>query len=275
MTDDNQSEGKEEALPTSQEQEPETPAEPEATEANEEKQEEAPVEETPQEELPEGVKERTTEQFDKLKNQLAEERAKNARGTSVFDNMRGPVPQDPQQAQQPNPFIPEQQQEEPLVEADGTVDINKINNSFEQFNQAEERIMQREQRFLRMEEDRQTQEAHEAHPELDPQGNSFDPDLFDMVSAVAAQNMVNGGTKSIKQITDEVKGFRSSPKEEKKVRKQAIQDFKEGQEKKDQGPIEEGKGGERKADTNLAELKERTRQGDSSALDQRLKDIDS
>lgn len=278
MTDENQSEGKEEAVPTSKEQEPETPAETDTTEVDEEKQEVAPEAETPQEELPDSASDRTKEQFEKLKTQLADANAKNARGTSVFDNMRG-VPQDSQQAEpqqaQPNPFISEQPQpEEPLVADDGTVDIGKVNQSFEKTRQAEERILQSEQRFLRMEEDRQTQEAHEAHPELNPQDSSFDSDLFDVVSAVAAQNMVNGGTKSIKQITDEVKSFRTSPKEVKKVQKKAIQDFKEGQEKKDQEPIEEGKGGERKADISLEDLRERTRQGDSSALDQRLKDID-
>ena len=271
MTDDNQSEGKEEAVPTSQEETPtETQTETQPPEGqDEEKQEDTPLEETQEEGLPEGVKERTKEQFDKLQQQLKEERSKNAQGTSVFNSFRGPQPQvEPQQ----NPFN-QPQVEEPLVDEDGTVDIDRVNQSFTAAQQAQQRALDAEQRIIHLEEDRQTREAHEAHPELDPQSDDFDQQFFDMASAQAALNYINGGKKSIKQIGDDIKDFRSSNSEVKQAKKEAIKDFKESQSKRKQGPIEEGSGEDRMPDVSQEELQKRTREGDGDALSQRLKNI--
>lgn len=276
MTDDNQSEGKEEAVPTSPEPAAEPVQEPEAPE-------EKPVE--PEGDLPEGASTRTKEQFEKLKGNLATkeqelvaERAKNTQGSSMFDQFNPPAPVQ----EQPSPFqqpVQPQAQPDQLVGDDGTVDIQGLNQRLDATSVAEQSALQARDDILRIEQNRQNSEAVDAFPQLDPQSQEFDEDFYNMTSAAMAQSMINRTNKTLKQVANEVHSFRGSDnKVVKEAKKEAVKDFKEGQENRQQGPINEGAGEERQPDVSDEDLRTATRVGTpeekDKALDIRLKSID-
>lgn len=241
--------------------------------------------------LPEGVTERTRQQFEKLKARLAEAEAKAKPsqaqdfGDSVFDSFR-PQQTESQPLVDTNSYGSLNQQQvdsitSQFVDADGNVDINGLNQALQLANQraaqAEQRAAKVENRLERMEETQQVKEAHAVHPQLDPQSKDFDPNFFELVRDRLLRNMYEGKKQSLLEVANTLsKAYKpTSPVNLDKVKEDAVAQYKEKQESRNQGPIESGKGEDRNPLSNLDELRKQTRSENplraTPALDERLR----
>lgn len=194
------------------------PVELPTTEQKQDGQVNAPEAQAPvQGELPEEAKERTREQFEKLKAHNAELAKKlsqyeqPAKKQSIFDltPQARPVPQVAPQAP-----APQVQEIKPVVpDAEGYVDLNAINATIQQLNeralrQAEEakQIAQTANDNISRFEIKQTsQEVFKKHPELDPDNTSFDDKLTHFVKLELLRQMTEEGTQDYMKAADFVK----------------------------------------------------------------------
>lgn len=226
-------------------------------------------------ELPEGVKDRTREQFEKLKAQLAEEKKKNKQTQrpqgSMFDEFR----------HQPSTFNNLNQNQvnqiqESYIDQDGNVDVVGLNQALHLANQRAEQAYREAQetraRMIRVEEDKQAAEAHAKYPSLDPQSEDFDSNFYDLVRDRMLRNFYEGKEQQYIQVANDLARI-YYPKTSKEAEKQAIEKAKQVQSQKQSGPIESGRGEQRETQANLDELRLRSRTGDKSAILQRLKAI--
>lgn len=197
-------------------------------------QEQAPV----QGELPEETKERTREQFEKLKSHNAELAKKlsqyeqPAKKPSIFDLSTQPR-QMPQQAP-----APQAEEFKPIVpDAEGFVDMNAINATIRQMNaekeralrQAEEatRIAQQANESISRFEIKQTSQAvFQKHPDLDPDNNSFDDRLTHLVKLELLRQMTEEGTQDYMKAADFVKTNLYQPQ----VKKQGSEEARKARE---------------------------------------------
>jgi len=176
--------------------------------------------------LPEGVKERTAQEFEKLKahnRQLAEELSKVKgqvqRPASVLDDLtpqpivpqvQVQVPQEqyvqPQQLQQQYQNLSQEQIQnvaQQLVDKDGYVDTNVLNQTLYNLNvgrnqaiesarRAEERARNAEERVSRFEQTQVTQKLHAEFPQADPYSASFDPVFYEHLKKELVYQMTQG-----------------------------------------------------------------------------------
>lgn len=176
--------------------------------------------------LPEGVKERTAQEFEKLKahnRQLADELSKVKgqvqRPASVLDDLTPQpiVPQVPVQAPQEQYVQPQQLQQQyqnlsqeqiqnvaqQLVDKDGYVDTNVLNQTLYNLNvgrnqaiesarRAEERARSAEERVSRFEQTQVTQKLHAEFPQADPYSASFDPAFYEHLKKELVYQMTQG-----------------------------------------------------------------------------------
>lgn len=295
MNDDSQGKSLDERLAEATSTEPvgEVENQPEPMPSSEQKQtdETQPTDNTPSdtEELPEEASERTRKNFEKIREEnrrLKEQLA--TFGDSVFDTFRTQ-----QGAAQPqvdaNAYGNLNQSQvdsitSRFVDEDGNVDINGLNRELSQANQkaaeAAERAARLEDKLERFEESQQVREAHAVHPWLDPKNPDFDPVRFEMVrDRILRVKYYDGQPITLLEAADQVAGATSSkasPVNLDKVSEEAVEKYKENQQKRQQGPIETGKG-EPRDTTDLKELRERTRienpSNDSPALEERLRNL--
>lgn len=252
--------------------------------------------------LPAEASDRTKREFEKLKQRLAEKEARlkeletppqsdlTTYGTSVFDSFR------PQETPQPSVDASQfgslnQQQVQQIATqfvdpTTGDVDINGLNqalaNADARAAQAERAAREAQERIIRFEENLQAKEAHAEFPELDPLNKGgringdkpFDPDFWQAVrDRTVTRNYLEGRNLSLVEIAREVSRTYHRPTvDEAKVKEQAVADYKQTQALRNQGPIEPGRGETRQPFTET-ELRERTRQGDPEALDERLRNL--
>lgn len=236
--------------------------------------------------------ERTKSYIDRLKRELAEERASKAQSTeplptSVFDSFRQPeVPQFPEQHftnlnQTQVDSITTQ-----FVDQQGNVDINGLNKALTDANRrasaAEQRVGQVEQRYAKFEESQQLRDAYVVHPEINPidengrKNPKFDPELFRIVSERMAVNWSRGVNATVLQVANEVRRTYTPPKSVnvEAVKKQAVEDYKQTQANRNQGPIESGNGGKRDSvssdDLRARSRKEKLMDTGASAITERL-----
>jgi len=250
---------------------------PEEMPASEEPTEE-PQEETQEDELPEDAKERTREQFEKLKahnKQLAEEN-KQLKGNSqpipsVLDYLTpAQVPQaqqfaPPQQFAQSTPQQ-EQQPEPQLVDENGYVNADVLRRELDEAKQArkkaeeaEKRAMEAEGRISRFEQDAETKKLYDAYPELDPLNENFNQDAYNLVKNELTGQIVNTGKRdAMKAALNMSKYFRQETKPtNQRVIEQRNQVSTPGATQK------------RPASTDFEDLKKRSRY-DADALFERL-----
>jgi hypothetical protein len=237
--------------------------------------------------LPEDASDRTRKNFEKireenrkLKEQLASKGTAQY-GSSVFDAFRGGtnepvIPQDQYGSLNQSQTAAIAQQ---FVDQEGNVDINGLNQALLSANQraeqAERRSYDAAERVTRFEETQQVREAHAVFPQLDPESVEFDPEFFDMVRDRMLRYMYEGKNQS---LLDAATGISNKYKAENpvnvaKVEEAAVEKFKQTQELRNQGPIEQGRGEPRQTQGSLDELKQRTRQGDDAALTERMRSI--
>ncbi len=205
--------------------------------------------------LPQGVKERTTLEFDKLKTQLREEREKRARAERV-SQLYGNYPQ----ADQP----PYQPPAEPVYQTE-TDRISRAEQMAQQaYNQA--------QRIIKDNDAKQESEAYQAHPELDPNRKEFDEDYQTAVIGYLASVMAQGKSMTLLEAAGKVKSF--SKADLKKAQEQGATKAIESLTPKEQASLEAtGRSDRRNQLNNLEDLRLRTRHGDTKAIEERLKNI--
>jgi len=172
-----------EAMPTSNQQ---TPEQEGATPAGETITEPASSEEG--QELPEGVKERTTEQFDKLKKELAAERERRVRLERQFAPPSQTLPQ-----------IPEWY--DPTT---GLVDVSKLSQREAILRQELNQVKSQLVGVARQSEITQEKEAYAAYPELNPNRNNFDENFQEHVISYMATAFTKGQTPTLKEAADKV-----------------------------------------------------------------------
>lgn len=241
--------------------------------------------------LPENASERTREQFEKLKARLKEKEEALAKASttpkpepefdSVLDEFR--LPPNVQQTMPPvveTPNVSQQQVadiQRRFIDAEGNVDINGLNNALLQAEanakKAEQMAYKTQEQLAKIEETRQVKEAHQAHPEIDPRSDKFDKKLYGLVRDRLLRNMYQGKNISLVDTVAEVKtdiGVQVKPDE---VAQKAVSEYKEKQERRNQGPFEPGRGAGRDTASDAEDLRSRTMRGDSSAVAERLKKL--
>lgn len=211
--------------------------------------------------LPEGVSERTALQFEKLRRQLADEKAKNS---SVFDSVR-PAYQPSATSQLYDP-------------ATGYIDANALENLQRIALAAEQRAARTEEELRKRDEEEQTREALSVYPELDPKaGKKHDKTLYNLTSALILDSMVNPqkyGNKVLryKEAADYVKG--QSRTELGKAEEAGMAKAIEQLTPKEQAALEAtGRSDRRTSAMDHTELQERTRLNDYSAIMERLRNV--
>ena len=211
-------------------------------------------EETQEQDLPEDAKERTREQFEKLKahnKQLAEEKRRaeeelqRLKGSSqpipsVLDYLSPVVPQVPQYVPQTPQFVPQMQypqyspqvpqQEEQLFDDGGYInqdvlrkELAEAKKAREKAEEAERRARDAESRISKFEQDNETKALYQAYPELDPLSGVFNQEAYEMVRDRLTSQLVQTGKRdAMKAAADMSKYFRKQePTQAQEQRRQA------------------------------------------------------
>lgn len=243
-----------EPMPSSEQQSPEPKQPAEASPQGDSRGEQAGEEPK----LPEGVKDRTSKEFDKLKRQLAEEREKRTQYERVLGQQ---TPQRPLESQAPW-YNPETQE----------VDVNVLQNELNQLKQQNQTLQGTLQRYQQTQDKRQEKVAFKAHPELNPSGDKFNEEFHNAVVGYLANQYAQGNYPSLKKAADTIKKFGSS--EVKKAEKEGAKQALEQLSPKEQAALEaEGRSDRRQSVGTLEDLRARTRSGDDDAIRERLKNI--
>jgi len=209
--------------------------------------------------LPEGVKERTTKEFQKLRKQLAEERSKRVKAEKVFTDL-GQIPQPVDQAQpQQQPTVPSYFNPET-----GEIDVSRLEQQNIQLRNQVAQLGQQVQGITDAEQYKQEQEAYAAYPELDPNRDEFNQTFHNAVSGYLTNTLLKGDRVTFKTAADNIAGL--SKKEVKKAEKAGADKALEQLTPKEQASLEAaGRSDKRKASPEeLEELRRRTRQSSNS-----------
>lgn len=222
--------------------------------------------------------ERTRQYIEKLKSELAAERQKQRQpqSQSVFDEYRAPQP-----AIDAAGYAGLNQQQvdsiaSHYIDAEGNVDVDGLNRTLQEANQraiqAQQYAQQAVERVTRYEESRQLQEAYQTYPQLDPQDKKFDPTFYEMVSQkLMVENYAKNKSLTVKQAADYIGKFYRQPETNiEKVKEQAVEEYKQAQAKRNQGPVERGKGEVRQSVSDQDDLRQRSRRGDARAIAERI-----
>jgi hypothetical protein len=212
--------------------------------------------------LPEGVKERTTQQFDKLKQELKAERERARRYEQMFGRQLSPQP----------PKQPDQQPDTDWYDPEtNMVDVNKL----KQYNQRLEtqlgQLNQRVQSFTQMEQRQQEQETYQAYPELNPESDGFDTAFSDAVQGALTSAFLRGERPTFKEAADKIASF--AGKKAKAAEKEGANRAMEQLTQKEQAALEATGRSDKRADVreDVQQLAQRTRKGDIDAIMKRMK----
>ena len=259
---------------------------PEVLPASTESTEVTPTTEEPKGDLDEGVKERTRQQFEKLKaekdalkKQLDQQTALNAQRDypSVVDLFAPTGQQVPAPAsvtnyntQQPlAPNVPKEQAS--LVDKDGYIITDELTrrlqlaeNASKKAEEAERRARDAETRIAKFEQDTETKALYTSYPELDPTSTVFDKDAYDLVRNELTTQIVQSGKRdSMGAAAKMSKYFRKAQQPVTPVQPTAAQ-------QRDQASVTDNTS--RQSGESLADLKVRSRR-DSNAMSERLRRI--
>jgi len=243
--------------PKKEPQEPVPSSEPAEAEV---KAVDATVEADADADLPEGVSERTKEQFNKLKEAnkaLKEQLDKKAEIEPIFESMRpktdtgltqGQLDQVTDTDQYGNKFINEE----------------RLGVLLSQNTQKAEAAVAQVNRFI---EDQQTREAFTAIPQLDPKNDKFDPELHKATRAFLLDSMVNPSEYGSRALSYKEAGeiaMKATNAEIAKVEQEANAQ----QSAKEQGSLEATGRSDRRTQTETSEeeLRHKIRSGDENAL---------
>lgn len=218
-------------------------------------QEELQASEKPETEgdLDQSVKDRTREQFEKLKKSNLElkeelEQLKRKNTPSVIESLRpqGPPPAMPQ-APDFNKFVADYSQQsnldqkqvknvlEGLVDAEGyvnpdvlTAKLNKAEEAERKAREAEKRANQALNEISNFQANQQARELHSQYPELDPNSKEFKPEAYELVKNELLNQMVNTGKQDgLAAAAKMSRYFRSNQPEVKSDKDRSIEQKKQ------------------------------------------------
>jgi hypothetical protein len=221
------------------------------------------VDATTEVDLPEGVSERTKEQFNKLQEAnkaLKEQLDKKAEIEPIFESMR---PKVPVQAGLTQNQLDSVTTTDPAT-GERFIDESKLNTLLTQNTQQAQHAVQQVNQFI---EDQQTREAFTALPILDPKNKDFDPELHKATRAFILDSMMNPQDYSGRQLTYKEAGeiaIKATKAELAKVEQEANAQ----QTAKEQGSLAAtGRSDQRRnVSTSEDERRQRVREGDDDAL---------
>lgn len=249
---------------------------------------ESPVEEAPQQivpqespdtqtqdELPEGVtSDHAKKRFQQLNTRAvsAEQALEDLRQRkSVFDEFMPPQPQTPQ-GFQPQYQPPQLQQ---YTDEGGNVDLGSFDQAMQKYHQTmqmgtQQAAAQAQQLDRRLQE----REAYAKYPDLNPVAKEHDDDFKQLVATRMAMKWAKGEAETLIDAADYISKRYAKAKTEEGIAKQAVEQYKEAQINREQGPVEKGRAASRD-EIGVDKLKEISRKGSEdqklSAMAERLK----
>jgi hypothetical protein len=242
----------------------------------------------PKGELPEEVKERTREEFEKLKaknKELAEklntyegQMPKKRSALDVFAPPEQIAPQ--QQTGQPPKVVPKVDEIQPITpDENGYIDVGALNQTIAQINERNRRAEEQsnlaaqqarlaEDRVSKYEHTEKTLRTYEKHPYLDPNTDAFDEKFSELTKLEIIRQMTEEGTSDYLRAANKVKAEFYDPTV--KEVPQPDEKQKENVAKRDQiNAISGVQKGEKEPEQEF--LVSESRKGSRDALYQRLK----
>jgi hypothetical protein len=214
--------------------------------------------------LPDGVKDRTSEQFDKLKQRLADERSRRLEAESYLSSV----------SNQSSGM----QEKKPLYDpATGYVDVNELERIREANTKLEQKARQVEEKFEKYLQKQQETEAYQQFPELDPTSKDHNEALHRAVRALITDSLINPRDYGGKELTmraaaDMVAHLSEGRLEE--VEKSAKDKFVKELTPKEQASLEVGSRSDGRDHEELPEdVRTRSREGDMQAIMERMKNL--
>ena len=217
--------------------------------------------------LPDTAKDRTKREFDKLQQQLTDERTRREYAEGVYNSLY--------QQQQATA----KSETSPIVDPDtGLIDEKALVNLQQRTVQAEQRAAEVEQSVKGYISSIEDKEAFAMHPELNPNSDTFDKQLHVQTRRILTDSMVNPQDYGGKQLTFKEAGNMakgSSPKAVQTARKEGANEAVEKLTQKEQASLAASgsEANRRTANDNLEDLRNRTRHGDDGALLDRIKGL--
>ena len=238
---------------------------PESPMPSEEQKTPEPTEVKPTEEkegLPEDAKERTRQEFEKMREKLREERTRREYLETVFNSM------------QPKKAEPEIK---PIYDPNtGLLDENALTDIQRRTLAAEDRAKRAEEAVQSYERNQENKETYAAYPELNPEDDRYNKTLHNLTRSIALDSMVNPNDYSGKQLS-----FKEAAQIAKKtmgtsvdqIKKEAAKEAIEQLTPKEQASLEATGSTTRRqqASGSIEELRRRTQKGDLTATIERLK----
>lgn len=215
--------------------------------------------------LPEEASDRTKREFDKLQQQLREERARREYAEQVYASM--------------TPKTSEREQV-PIYDPDtGLIDPDQLSDLQRQTIEANNRAQNAEKAVQSYLTDQENRETFAAHPELDPNGQAFSKELHVETRRIMLDSMLNpddySGTQlSFKQAADLAKKSVGVEQAKQEGAQEAIEQLTS----KEQASLSATgtSGRSRSLDgEDLAQLQRRTRSGDKDAIVERFRRLNS
>jgi len=269
MTDETRAE----EAPATENQAEAVPTSEQETTQSTEVVEDAPTQEVPQTtetadlQLPEGTKDRTAEQFDKLKSQLRDERLRREEAEILS-----------QQYQYSQYSQTQTSAAKPLYDQNtGYVDVQELEKMRTTSTKAESRAVKAEKKLEKFIQDQQEREAFSSYPELNKKGKDFDPELNVLVRGVLTDSIMNpkdyGGRElTLKEAADRIKSL--SNKELAKAEQLGAEKAVKQLTPKEQASLEAtGRSDRREPEVDYATLRRRSQRGDRSAIIERLRSL--
>lgn len=217
-------------------------------------------------ELPIEAKERTRHEFDKLQQQLREERQRREALEGAFSTLK------PQEQQT--------QVVEPIYDPEtGYIDPNALEAMDRRTREAEQRAIKAEQIAQQITADRERAEAYSVHPELNPDDTAkFDKELFKRARAIVLDSMMNPQDYDGKQLSLKEAGSYLKAPSSAAVAEAKAEGAKEALEKltpKEQASLDQVGSSNARSQTleNLENLKRQSRRGNAEAIMERLKNL--
>lgn len=226
--------------------------------------------------LPDGVKERTAEEFEKLKaknKELAEKLASleqpQVQERPSFFNMPTPSQFGGLSQEQINTTA------QSLVDKDGFLDVESLNAVLKQANEralrAEEESRRTRQEVEQINHKREVAETYKEYPELDPDNENFDSRFYDIVSNHIYGQIMKGKKQDFLSAAKEVSSNLYNPREKKAQAQAEKQQVKEeAATKRVQATTQVGQGKGQPLPADHEELVEQSRKGSMDAIHKRL-----
>lgn len=230
--------------------------------------------------LPENAKERTQEQFQKLKKRLRDERMAR-RKLEQYVRQASTQSQQAQRAKSVEDYLDQNkgQVDKGVYNPDtGTLNVDILEKKLKAADQYKKQLDQVSQEFQNYVIAQQEKETFASYPELDPNNTDFDEDLHRATRSFLLDSQVNpqdyGGRQlTFKEAADKASKFMK--KRDKQVAKEAANQTMKQITQKEQASLQAtGNSGNRtQARQDLGDLRNKTRLGNMEALLARMKGI--